>query len=618
MINSKNLCMNCMNEMPIGNVYCPHCNYNNNTPQKTPFLKKETVIFNRYIVGKVHSFSADNITYIGYDTETESIVDIVEFYPESIASRPEASNDIAIKLGYETAFKDYLQSFLTLWNTLKDLNGIICLPQVIDIVDSNCTVYAVTKHKDCITLKAYFEDKKTPLTWKRTHFAFKGIVSALAKLHELGIVHGNISPESVFVGADGKIHLGKFSIKECFSGESEISSAPTDGFSPLEAYAAPPIINTYSDVYSLTALLYYCITGITPSKATLRAQKDDMVMPSTVAKTLTKSEIETFVKGLSLRAHNRIPTAEKLFNAFYTTATQASVAASQPKRKVPVKATTAKTKSTVNANTKEAKNNEQSLNSIIPLMVKTFATVIIVFVLLFTTLYGTFFYKNHNIEFLNKILSPISFLPINQTQEVVIDEEPSTIVTQSTSSYERAYVTVPDFTTQTLDSIKANETYNTNFTIILKYENSKEYAKNAVISQSLPVGESVLAGSEITILISEGAPQIELANVIGMDYDKASEKLKESGFKVKKELTENDGTQTENEVYLMSKVAGLEFDEGTEIVLYVWDEIPEEETTEETTTKKKETTTKKAETTTKKKETTTKKSETTTKKSNDE
>ena len=42
----------------------------------------------------------------------------------------------------------------------------------------------------------------------------------------------------------------------------------------------------------------------------------------------------------------------------------------------------------------------------------------------------------------------------------------------------------------------------------------------------------------------------------------------------------------------MSKVAGLEFDEGTEIVLTVWDEPEETTTEEESTTKKKEKTTK--------------------------
>ena len=133
-----------------------------------------------------------------------------------------------------------------------------------------------------------------------------------------------------------------------------------------------------------------------------------------------------------------------------------------------------------------------------------------------------------------------------------------------------------------------------------KDKGSKAYEKNAVISQSLTPGESVLSGTQITVVISEGVPQIELIDVIGMPYQAAKEKLEHAGFTVKQDLRKNDGTQTAGEVFLMSKVAGLEFDEGTEIILTVWDE--EEETTTEETTKKKESTTKKEESTSKKNE----------------
>ena len=101
----------------------------------------------------------------------------------------------------------------------------------------------------------------------------------------------------------------------------------------------------------------------------------------------------------------------------------------------------------------------------------------------------------------------------------------------------------------------------------------------------------MLSGSKVVITISEGVAQIELVDVIGMPYQAAKEKLELSGFTVKQDLRKNDGSQTEGEVFFMSKVAGLEFDEGTEIVLSVWDEIEEtttEKAKEDDTTKKKE------------------------------
>jgi serine/threonine-protein kinase len=211
---------------------------------------------------------------------------------------------------------------------------------------------------------------------------------------------------------------------------------------------------------------------------------------------------------------------------------------------------------------------------------------------------------------MNNVFSSFSFLPINKGTEDVGANVDDVTTTKSPVEYERSYVTVPDFKVHTYDSVKTNEVFNRNFTIKYKFQASKDYEKNEIISQSLTPGESVLSGSQITLVISEGVAQIELVDVIGMPYQAAKEKLEQAGFTVKQDLRKNDGKQTAGEVFLMSKVAGLEFDEGTEIVLTVWDKV-EETTTKETTTKKEESTTKKKdkETTTKKKETSTKKTE---------
>lgn len=593
MINA-NYCMNCMKEMPEDTQVCPHCSYNNQSAQPSPFLEKGKIIYNRYLVGKVQSFASDSVTYIGRDTETDDILTIVEFYPDKIVSRPAGTDDVSIKLGYEAVYRDYLKSFLSLWENIRELKGTICLPQVIDIIDSNCTVYAICKYKDCITLKHYFESK-APLPWKKARSAFKPIIQALSDLQEKGVCHGAISPESVCVGSDGKLHLTKFSIPECYKGAVELKSKPSYGFSALECYSQPPILNETVDVYSLTALIYYSITGIVPSEAMQRAVKDDMVMPSAVAKTLTKKEIEFFVKGLSLRANNRIQSASKLLDAiYYIDAPQANPATKQI-------TSSAKAQPAVKKNNKAKSNSKANddLKSMVPLMIKTFVTAVLVCTLLFISMYSTFLFKKVDIPAFNKLLSPISFLPVNKenaSTTTPYSDETTTLSQQTTVKNERTYVTVPDFSEKTYESIKSNTVYNRNFTIVFEFEDSKKVPKNGVIKQSLNEGESVLSGSEITIVISTGYKQVELPDVIGMDFQAAKEKLEHKGFKVKKKLTENAGNQIPGEVYMMNKVAGLEFDEGTEIEISVWDEVKPQETTK----KKTETTTKKAETTTKK------------------
>ena len=617
MTENKNYCMGCMKEIDPDVTICPHCSYNTLSSQKAPFLSKGNVISSKYLVGKVESFSVDSVTYIGLDIETDTTVSIIEFYPEKIVSRAVNTAEVNIKSGYEEMFRASLQSFIDLWTDLKETVGFACLPQVTDILLYNSTAYAVCKYKDCITLESYFADR-SPLPVRKALTAFKGILMALKKLHSIGVIHGSISPKSVFVGADGRIHLGRFTIKQCHSINTELRAKPVSGFAPLELYGDTPAAGPHSDIYSFVALLYYAVTGTVPTDSTKRALKDDMVLPAQIAEGLSKTEVTAIIRGLAINPESRISDIGELMSMLYapkaqpqrapqapkapqpksaakkhpgtTKQTERKAPAKPPKKEKPAPAITEE-EVVIRPEKRAKKKTAGNSSNMIPMMIGTFAGVIAACFILFSVLYTTVLYKNYSIPFMNSLFESVSFLPMNKESEDVnndIDNSPSV---QAPTDNERSYVTVPNFRMHTYDSIQTNEVFNRNFTIKYKFQPSKEYDKNAVISQSLTVGESVLSGSQITLVISEGVAQIELVDVIGMPYQAAKEKLEIAGFKVKQDLRKNDGSQPAGEVFFMSKVAGLEFDEGTEIVLSVWDE--EETTTKPTTTKKSETTTNK-------------------------
>jgi serine/threonine protein kinase len=616
MTENKNYCMGCMKEISPDETICPHCSYNSLASQTAPFLGKGNIISGKYLVGKVESFSVDSITYIGLDMETGTTVNIIEFYPEKIVNRPINTAQVNIRSGYEEMFRSTLQSFIDLWTDLKETTGFSCLPQVTDILLYNATAYAVCKYKDCITLESYFKEK-SPLSPKKAVSAFKNILMALKKLHSIGVIHGSISPKSVFVGADGKIHLGRFTIKQCHSVNTELRAKPVSGFAPLELYGDEPHAGPHSDIYSFMALFYYAVTGNIPADSTKRAVKDNMVLPAQIAEKLNDSEVSAIIKGLAVQYENRISDIGELMSLLYaqapvqkrapqgakTVPAKKSAPAKQPKEKISVTTITAKSEKKVKEyqepvkKAKPAKDRSNSNSNIVPVMAATFGGVILGCFLIFSILYTTVLYKSFDMPVMNSIYSSFSFLPMNKEAENVNNDFSDITTTQNTSDYERSYVTVPDFKVYTYDSIQTNEVFNRNFTIKYKFQASKDYEKNSVISQSLTAGESVLSGSQITLVISEGIAQIELVDVIGMPYQAAKEKLELAGFKVKQELRKNDGSQPEGEVFLMSKVAGLEFDEGTEIVLTVWDEA---ETTTKEPTENKEETTKKKQTTTEK------------------
>ena len=612
MADNRKYCPGCMEAIEDGVDVCPHCFYNIDTENNSPALSAGTIVSGRYLIGKVIRLANDSITYLGRDLYSDTVLSIAEFFPSKILSRENGETTITVKLGYDTMFENCRESFLSLWRALDMFKADPCLPKVQDIIESNGTVYAISEYLDSITLKAFFEETKKPLSWARAHSAFKPVLACLQKLHSAGIMHGSISPNTVHVGADGKLHLTAFSIPQCYSSVEELRTRPVQGFSAIELYGETAALKAYSDVYSVMALLYYSITGLVPPVATKRAVKDTMVLPAAIASTLSSKVIDCFVRSLSVYPQNRIASIEEVISCLAPVSAPRNTVPAQPQpaQAEPEAQYEPETYDEPYAEDEEptAPAKKNSSTSLVTLALTTFFAAVIICTILFCGLYSTILYKSIEVPFLDNILGSVSFLPMNKQVTDVYVPEADVTTTQAPPVTDKSYVTVPDFTSHTRDSILTNATFNERFNIIFTEDYSDTVAKDSIIKQSSEKGESVLTGTTITVVVSLGDKPIELPNVIGMQYSKAKKELEERGFTVTKEVMENKGGNKENEVYLMDKVAGLEFQKGTEIVLSIWGEEP---TTEESTTKKEETTKKKEETT-KKKETSTK--ETTTKK----
>ena len=575
MAESKNYCMGCMKPIAPGANVCVHCYYDGAAAQKSPFLEKGTLIAERYLVGKIITTANDIVTNIGLDKSTETVINIHEFLPTRIISRKNNQAAVSIKKDYEAMYANCLNSFLNLWNGLKSIGKINCLPDVYDIVECNNTAYAICENIDCISLKDYFEQSKKPLSWPKTYSAFRPVIKAFSVLHAASIVHGGISPTTVNVGSDGKLHITGFTIPQCHSPVPELTTTPVAGFSALELYEENMCAKPESDIYSLMAVMFYACTGIVPPKATDRAENDDMMVPADLD--ISDRNLEGLFSGLCVYPEDRCALVDHLLN---------ELAPEKPQRAVPNKTAgkSAQTKKSVTPSPKKVSEKAKKADEksyLMSLAIRTFAAVVVICAVLFCTLYTTVLYKNFSIPVLDNAFSWASFLPVTKyrdAQQVIAEKEKETeepIVNATTASAEKSYVTVVDFTKLTYDEIKSSELYNRNFTIEYVFEASDDVEENAVISQDLTVGESVLQGSALKLVISSGVEEIEVPLVIGMDYATARYKLVKAGLKVTKEVVDNPGGNKEDEVCDANIVAGIKVKKGTEIILSVWDVDPD-------------------------------------------
>ena len=78
-----NLCMNCFERLTDGSI-CRKCGFDNDSPADMLLLPRKTLLANRYVVGKDISHESDAVTYMGYDTERESVITIRELLPKEL------------------------------------------------------------------------------------------------------------------------------------------------------------------------------------------------------------------------------------------------------------------------------------------------------------------------------------------------------------------------------------------------------------------------------------------------------------------------------------------------------------------------------------------------------
>ncbi len=547
----NNLCPGCMNE--IGDAEkCPYCGFDTKSEQSAPYLAYGTVLAGKYVVGDILERNSEGVTYLGLDTITNNCVRIREFLPEILCIRNKDALKPLVAEDDVIYFKEMRKSFLDMWHKIMKLKTLESMITVLDVFEANDTAYAVAEADGSQTLSEYIDNHSGVLDWETINKKIFPVLEALDALHRENVIHGAISPDTLFLCSNGNFKLWGFGIKEVRQTEGRIAADIRPGYAAIEQYSRRTELTPATDVYGFIATLYNCVTGTMPIDAKTRDTEDLLTIPAVYARELPDYVLAAFISALQVKQDERTQSIAAMKASFTKEAfelqkkqTAALTGASliDPISDIePTDIKPEKTKAPIIVNSTPAvpvisKNNADgkttSTASTIVLSISIVAVMLIFFACLALT----------------------------------------GIVTFNFSGSSTAVVEMPNFENYRKDDayiVQVANSYGLNIT--LQPESSATVAKDVIFKQNIAPGTKVARGSELILTYSKGASTVTLPNFTGVPFTETVYYLGKLNLSYNIVEKENNGQQTAGHVATMSPAAGSVVYEGTEITLEIWGE----------------------------------------------
>ncbi len=314
----ESLCAGCMRPRGKQEGPCEHCGWDE--AGYVPWgLPPRSIVGGKYLVGRILDGDGFSITYMGFDLNLELRIAIREYFPCRIVTRHAGSARLVTAYtGKEGECREWFDRFVTEAKTLAKFYALPGIVLVKDYFRENGTAYIVMEHIDGITLKKTLENRGGRLPVKETLAILAPVMEALEQMHGAGVVHRDISPDSIVLTAQGAKLMG-FGAAEEYAQSMEDYSGPlrVNRYLPCEQYQMCGEQGPWTDVYALCATIYTCVTGKMPPEAVGRAEKDTLRPPSRFGVFIAPWVESALLKGLAIRKKDRYQDIPRLAAALH-------------------------------------------------------------------------------------------------------------------------------------------------------------------------------------------------------------------------------------------------------------------------------------------------------------
>ncbi len=297
---------------------CPNCGWaeGNQKDYSSRYLPTRTTLNGKYLIGKVLGYGGFGITYLAWDLNLNVKLAIKEYLPSDYAERKSDNTTVSVYTdSKKEQFKYGMESFLEEARTVAKFGDHPNIVSVKDYFYENNTAYFVMNYLEGITLKEHImQEPRKMLDFQKAKNILCQVMDGLAILHDNSLLHRDISPDNIFVTRNGNVKILDFGAARYAIGEHDktLSVILKRGFAPHEQYRSKGNQGAWTDIYALSATIYYSITGIVPPEALERKEEDTIVLPSKINNNVPEGFEKILMKGLAVSEKDRYQSIEEL------------------------------------------------------------------------------------------------------------------------------------------------------------------------------------------------------------------------------------------------------------------------------------------------------------------
>ncbi len=289
---------------------------------KKDALPSACVLNSHYTIREVIGHGGFGITYEAYDENLQISVAVKELFLRKICRR-DPDGSVWVPGEYREMYEQNRTGFLNEARVLAQLNGreLPGIVRVREFFEENNTAYIVMDLLKGVTLREYVREKGGRIALSRICIMLNDAVTAVSSMHDRDIIHKDISPDNIMVTEDGEARLLDFGCAMRLSLDKRPSQLSyRRGYAAPEQYSFDGKTDKRTDVYSLGATVYYCLTGKTPPDAPEREKGRSLISPRNLGAETGPVTERVLFKAMDLRQNRRYGDAREFWDELRTSA----------------------------------------------------------------------------------------------------------------------------------------------------------------------------------------------------------------------------------------------------------------------------------------------------------